>query len=200
MTQNKTDANTLEALLAKGSGASVTEFHKAAGVSRSAAYRWISTLGIQTENGTISPSDLQDLAAIARGESTPSDLAKAKADQAQTENRSQAMASDAGQVQAAMMGAVGQQVIDAGMVMGQQLAPLFWQGVQAGLLTGQAATAQGFLSNLNQQSHGVAANVGAMVGAFTARSQGNVMEILAGVEPHALPPTPHQIKCATDNF
>lgn len=190
----------LDALLERGSGATVTEFYRAANVSRSTAYKWLSTLGIQTQNGTIAHEDLADLATLARGESTPADLARAKGAKAQAENLSTAMGTDTAQTQTAMMGAIGQQVIEAGMLMGQQLAPLFWQGVEAGLVTGQATSAHGFLAHLSQQSQGVASNVEAMVQAFTARSQGNVMSILSGVEPLALPPTPTQKSLYADNL
>lgn len=190
----------LQSLLQQNTGATVAEFHKAANVARSTAYKWISTLGIQTDNGTIPPADLQDLAAIATGEISASELAQSKAEQAKSEKRAEALGSNAAQTQTAMMGAVGQQVLSAGMMMGQQLAPLFWQGVEAGLVTGQASTAQGFLQQLNTQSEGLASNVGVMVEAFTARSQGQTLALLSGLEPQVLRPTEHQLKCYTDNF
>lgn len=190
----------LKSLLQQGSGATVAEFHKAANIARSTAYKWITTLGIQTDNGSISAADLQDLASIATGEATASELAQRKAEQAKSEKRAEVLGSDAAQTQTAIMGAVGQQVLNAGMMMGQQLSPLFWQGVETGLVTGQASSAQGFLQQLNQQSEGLAANVGVMVEAFTARSQGHTLTLLAGLEPQVLPPTAHQIKCYKDNF
>lgn len=190
----------LQALVNNPDGLTITQLQQTAGVSKSTAYRWISTLGIQVEGGKIPQSDIQDLVDVASGKTTAPKLAAEKAQQAQTQQTADAMGTDVNQAQTAMMGAVGQQVLQAGVGMGRELSPLFWQGVEVGLIQGQVHSAQGFLGKLGQESNQLTGNVRAMVGAFSGRAQGGIIATLAQTVTLAIPPSEAQRRVLTDNF